>query len=82
MTSRLTLIIEKSVVIGAKAYAKKNSISLSELVEKYLEKLTTEGIEKKELSPQLKAIVGRVSLPSNFNEEAELLKYLHSKHYE
>ena len=80
MTTKLTLTVEQSVIAKAKAYAKKTNRSLSELVENYLDTLTQENADKKQLSPRLKTIVGRVKLPDDFDEEAELTRYFENKH--
>ncbi len=71
MTTKLTLTVEKAVVERAKSYAKQTGRSLSELMENYLEHLTSES-ENPELSPKLKKLVGAVKLPADFDEETEL----------
>lgn len=54
--------------------------SLSELIEKYLENITSNEKNENELSPKLRKIVGAVKLPKNFDEEKELRSYLEKKH--
>lgn len=80
MTSKLTLTVEKSVIEKAKSYAKKTGRSLSELIEKYLDTITSEENDDKELSPKMKKIVGAVTLPTDFDEEKELSSYFEKKH--
>ncbi len=80
MTSKLTLTVEKSVIEKAKSYAKKTGRSLSELIEKYLDTITSEENDDKELSPKMKKIVGAVTLPNDFDEEKELSSYFEKKH--
>lgn len=80
MTTKLTLTVEKNVIVKAKSYAKKTGRSLSEIIEKYLESITDEENNDKELSPILKKIVGAVKLPKNFDEEKELREYYEKKH--
>jgi hypothetical protein len=41
MTSKLTLTVEKSVIKRAKSYAKNTGRSLSELIENYLDSITS-----------------------------------------
>lgn len=79
MITKLTLTVEKTVVERAKVYAKGTGRSLSDLVEGYLETLTTAD-ENDQLSPKLKRIVGAVKLPADFDEEKELRDYLEKKH--
>jgi len=80
MTTKLTLTVEKAVIDRAKSYAKQSGKSLSKLVEKYLESITSQEKSNKVLSPKLKKIVGAVKLPKNFNEEKELSTYFMKKH--
>ncbi|MEP6795117.1 MAG: DUF6364 family protein [Saprospiraceae bacterium] len=81
MTTKLTLSVEKRVVERAKLYAKKTGRSLSEIIEGYLETLTSEHAQKPdEISPKLRKIIGVVKLPKNFNEERAKRAYLESKH--
>lgn len=80
MTSKLTLTVEKSVIEKAKSYAKKTGRSLSELIEKYLDTITSEENDDEELSPKMKKIVGAVTLPIDFDEEKELSSYFEKKH--
>ncbi|MES2277720.1 MAG: DUF6364 family protein [Bacteroidota bacterium] len=80
MTTKLTLTVEESTIKKAKSYAKHTGRSLSELIQNYLETLTNEHNDKKQLSPKLRSIAGAVKLPADFDEEAELRAYFESKH--
>lgn len=79
MTTKLTLTVEKSIIERAKYYAKNTGRSLSELIENYLETITSDSVES-ELSPKLKKIVGAVNLPQDFDDETELRTALEKKH--
>ncbi|MBE9598415.1 DUF6364 family protein [Pedobacter sp. MC2016-24] len=80
MTTKLTLTVEQDVIKKAKSYAKQTGRSLSELIEKYLETLTDEHLETKQISPKLKKLVGSIKLPSDFDEKKELTGYFENKH--
>lgn len=80
MTTKLTLTVEEDVIKKAKSYAKQTGRSLSELIEKYLETLTEEHWDAKQISPKLKKLVGSVKLPADFDENKELGAYFESKH--
>ncbi len=80
MTTKLTLTVEKAVIEKAKSYAKNTDRSLSELIQKYLESITSDEKNDNALSPKLKKIVGAVKLPKNFDEEKELKAYFEKKH--
>ena len=79
MTTKLTLTVEKSIIESAKNYAKNTGRSLSEIVENYLKSITEENSTTR-LSPKLQKIVGAVTLPQDFDEEAELRSYFEQKH--
>ena len=80
MTTKLTLTVEKTVIEKAKSYARRTGRSLSDLIEKYLESITSDEKSDTKLSPKLKKIVGAVKLPKNFDEEKELRGYFEKKH--
>ncbi len=50
MDTKLTLKLDKSVIEKAKAYASDQQVSLSKLVENYLNALTSKSREKDEIS--------------------------------
>jgi formiminotetrahydrofolate cyclodeaminase len=80
MTTKLTLTVEKAVIEKAKSYAKRTGRSLSDLIEKYLESITSDENDDKDISPKLKKIAGAVKLPKNFDEDKEMRSYLEKKH--
>ncbi len=80
MATKLTLSVEESVIKRAKSYAKNTGRSLSELIESYLQSLTSDQSDSKQLSPKLKKIAGAVKLPPDFDEKQALREYLESKH--
>lgn len=80
MVTKLTLTVEEDVIRKAKQYCKDTGMSLSELIEKYLEMITDKHIDKDSLSPKLRRIVGVVKLPKDFDEKKALDFYLTDKH--
>jgi hypothetical protein len=60
MDSKLTLKLENTVIEKAKGYAKSNKISLSRLIEGYLDSLT-EKIDE-ESTPLVASLAGIISL--------------------
>lgn len=81
MDAKLTLNIDKDVAHRAKVYAKKEGRSVSDLVENYLKLLTKNSeIEDSEYSPRVKALLGSVSLPRDFDYKRELADALVKKH--
>jgi len=69
MNTKLTLSLEKTVIEDAKSYAKKTGRSLSELVESYLKNLTEKSDIPDDIHPKVKKLIGRITLPADFDEE-------------
>jgi len=81
MDTKLTLNMDRDIARKAKAYARSRGRSLSDLVEHYLRFLTREGEPvKTELSPRIKALMGSLRLPEDFDYKKELTEALHKKH--
>mgnify|MGYP002393364457 CR=1 FL=1 len=80
MTTKLTLTIDKSIIERAKVYAKGTQRSLSEMVEKYLERVTDQRLPEEDISPRLKKIAGSLPLPDGFDDKQALDEY-YSKKY-
>jgi hypothetical protein len=81
MDAKLTLNIDRDIAHRAKVYAKKEGRSLSDLVENYLKLLTKNSpIEDSEYSPRVKALLGSVTLPKDFDYKRELADVLVKKY--
>ncbi|TAF45033.1 MAG: hypothetical protein EAZ64_05505 [Sphingobacteriales bacterium] len=79
MVTKLTLIVEKSIIERTKFYAKSNSKSLSKIIQNCLDTITKERSNQK-LTFKLNKMVGAVKNSKNFNEDAELQSYYKNKH--
>lgn len=80
MTTKLTLAIEKDILDQAKAYARKNGCSLTELVESYLKILVQKDINQNELSPGVKRLLGSVKITKDVDFKKELENVLNEKY--
>ena len=81
MDAKLTLNIDRDIAHRAKVYAKKEGRSLSDLVENYLKLLTKNSpIEDSEYSPRVKALLGSVTLPKDFDYKREMADALVKKY--
>ncbi len=72
MNTKLTLSLNKSVIEKAKRYAKGNNQSLSQIIESYLEKITSQTPELGD--PELDSIRGIIELPRDFDVKREIRK--------
>ena len=62
MDSKLTLKLNESVIEQAKQYAKKNNISLSRMIENYLQAVTARKQHIIKISPLVKSLTGVIEL--------------------
>lgn len=75
MNTKLTLIINHSIINEIKKYAQKSHVSLSSLVETYFQTLiSTKSISKiKKVTPITESLIGVVKL-KNTKSDKQLLK--------
>ena len=69
MNTKLTLSLEKEVIEQAKIYAKGTGRSLSEMVENYFRNLVAkkEKDEYADIDPKIRKLIGRITLPDDFD---------------
>ena len=80
MGKKLTLNLDQSIIEKAKAYAKKNQISLSKLIEAYLSSLTSKTKSEKEITPLVKSLSGVIELPSDAQTKDAYSDFLADKY--
>ena len=73
MRTKLTLTIDQSVIEKARIYAKQSGRSLSDLVETYLQRLTSESELSEERVPEeFKDLFGTVNLPTDLDDKSAI----------
>jgi len=80
METKLTLRLDKRVIIRAKVYAQNHNISLSKMVESYLDSVTRKKTNDIEITPLVESLSGVVKLPKDFNFKKEYTDYLSEKY--
>jgi len=82
MNTKLTLTIEKEVILIAKEYAKEKGQSLSDLVENYFKLITNERrpLKSEELSPRIKRLRGIIKADKELNYKQILTEELLKKY--
>ena len=80
MNKKLTLSLNEGVIENAKLFAKKNKISLSKLIESYLQSIVENRTKELEITPLVKSLSGVIELPTNFNIRDEYTSYLIEKY--
>ena len=80
MNTKLTLSLDAKVVETAKKYSDEKGLSLSEIVEGYLKKLSPSKSRKKKKSSIMDLCGIGGSVPKDFDYREERYKYLMEKH--
>ena len=81
MDTKLTLKLDRTVIEKAKAYASNKQLSLSKLVETYLQSLTSENDSSGlKISPFVKSITTGTEIPADLDYKKEYSDYLMDKY--
>lgn len=80
MDNKLTLKLSSKVIARAKLYAKERGVSLSKLVEAYLDSISDKEEGELTLSPLIEGLVGVIELPDNYDYKKERGDALEKKH--
>lgn len=81
MGTKLTLKLNKKIIEKAKKYASDKKLSLSRIIEFYLQSITTEGKDNSfEISPFVKSISTGKSIPTDLDYKKEYSEYLKDKY--
>jgi len=80
MDTKLTLRLNDSVIERAKIYAKSHKISLSKMIEAYLDSLTQEKDREAAITPLVESLSGVMELPVDYDHKKEYGDYLSNKY--
>ena len=80
METKLTLRLNNNVILRAKDYAQNHKISLSKLIESYLDSVTTQNSADIEITPLVKSLSGVINLPPDFDYKKEYADRLTEKY--
>lgn len=80
MDSKLTLKLSSEVISRAKLYAKNKGVSLSRLVESYLDSISDKDEGELAVSPLIERLSGVIELPDNYDYKKERGDALEKKH--
>ncbi|MDH4474153.1 MAG: DUF6364 family protein [Fluviicola sp.] len=78
MNTKLTLNLDKGVIEQAKSYAKDNHVSLSKLIENYLDSLTRKTKQKSSVSSLVESLTGII--PNDYDEKKDYRDYITKKY--
>jgi hypothetical protein len=80
METKLTLKLRKSVIERAKTYAKIHNISLSRMVETYLDSLTLRTDKEPEITSLVESLSGVIHIENEIDLKMDLTDYLNEKY--
>ncbi len=82
METKLTLRLNDNVIERAKIYARSQKISLSKMIESYLDSLTrgNKNDNKISITPLVESLSGVIDLPSDFDYKKEYGDYIIEKY--
>ncbi|MCP5062353.1 MAG: hypothetical protein GY936_07820 [Ignavibacteriae bacterium] len=79
MNTKLTLKLDKSIIENAKEYAKEKNISLSKMIENYLQALTKKRSLEMEISPLVESLIGVIG-EKKIDYKKDYTKFLANKY--
>lgn len=81
MDTKLTLKLNQEIIEKAKVYASEKKISLSRVIENYLNSLTSEKKDDNfEISPFVKSLSSEVKVPTDYDYKNDRADYLEKKY--
>lgn len=81
MDTKLTLKLDQEIIEKAKHYASEKKLSLSRLVETYLNSLTSDKTNNDiQISPFVKSLSSGISIPADYDYKKERADYLDQKY--
>ena len=81
MDTKLTLKLDQEIIEKAKQYASEKKISLSRIVENYLNSLTSDKINNDiQISPFVKSLSSGIEIPADYDYKKDRADYLEQKY--
>ena len=80
MDTKLTLKLNEDIIEKAKSFAKSKKISLSGLIENYLQKLVADENKEEKITPLVKSLSGIIDFPKDYNHKDSYTDFLMNKY--
>ena len=81
MDTKLTLKLDQEIIEKAKHYASEKKLSLSRLIENYLNSLTSDKTNNDlQISPFVKSLSSGISIPADYDYKKDRADYLEQKY--
>jgi len=80
MDAKLTLKLDRDVIEKAKKYASEHHVSLSRMIENYLQSLTSIKDDDIRISPFVNSLSGSVDIAADYDYRDDYTNHLDQKH--
>ena len=81
MDTKLTLKLDQEIIEKAKHYSSEKKISLSRLIENYLNSLTSDKANNDiQISPFVKSLSSGIKIPADYDYKKDRADYLEQKY--
>ncbi|MBB1193812.1 hypothetical protein DNC80_09075 [Flavobacterium sp. SOK18b] len=81
MNTKLTLKLDQEIIEKAKHYASEKKLSLSRIIENYLNSLTSDKINNDiQISPFVKSLSSGIKIPADYDYKKDRADYLEQKY--
>ena len=81
MDTKLTLKLDQEIIEKAKHYASEKKLSLSRIIENYLNSLTSDKTNNDiQISPFVKSLSSGIKIPANYDYKKDRADYLEQKY--
>jgi hypothetical protein len=81
MDTKLTLKLDQEIIQKAKHYASENKLSLSRIIENYLNSLTSDKTNNDiQISPFVKSLSSGIKIPADYDYKQNRADYLEQKY--
>nr|WP_294897493.1 DUF6364 family protein [uncultured Pedobacter sp.] len=81
MDTKLTLKLDQEIIEKAKQYASERKLSLSRLIENYLNSLTSDKPKSElQISPFVKSLTSGIKIPADYDYKKDRTDYLEQKY--
>jgi len=81
MDTKLTLKLDQEIIEKAKHYASEKKLSLSRIIENYLNSLTSDQTNNDiQISPFVKSLSSGIKIPADYDYKKDRADYLEQKH--
>jgi hypothetical protein len=80
MDSKLTVRLDSHVIDRAKSYARRHNVSVSRMIESYLDSVTQTKSTDIEITPLVKSLSGVINLGADYDLNNDYSDYLANKY--